>query len=152
MIRGAGDYLRTPLLVENRPGLNARVMLQTAVVCLILYAILIPLFHMWGAAAATCGAFLCMSVLSYREAQRIRRFCFESGRLLRVAAAGAASLLIIAFVRLANPVAEMGVSLIAVLVFVMGLLVTKFFTNEEKEMALRAWSYARGMLASTRSA
>lgn len=152
VIRGAGDYLRTPLLVENRPGLNARVMIWTAVICLSLYALLIPRFRLWGACAATLGAFVCMTGLSYREAQHLRRFSFEAGRLAKLTLAGGISLALMGLVRSSNIAAEIGIGLVSMLLFAVVLLMMNFFDQEERAAASRVWTYARTKLGNARAA
>ncbi len=152
VIRGAGDYWRTPLLVEDRPGLNARVMIWTALACLVFYATLIPRFHVWGAVAATLGAFVFMTALSFWEAQRLRHFHFETGRLLRIGICMGATLILLTVIRPQQMGWQIAMSAAAVLMFGVGLLASGFFEPEEREWAARAWRHTRGWLATARSA
>jgi O-antigen/teichoic acid export membrane protein len=77
--------LQSVFTAEGRPGLEARVNTVGSLVCLAGYALLIPKFRLWGAIIATLIGFGVILVYGFWEAQRVRRFRFEYGRLLRIA-------------------------------------------------------------------
>jgi O-antigen/teichoic acid export membrane protein len=145
VVRGMADFVRSPLLVENHSVLNARAVIWTSLVCLILYATLIPAYKAWGAVAATALSFVAMLILSFWEAQRIRRFSFEYGRLLKIAISGSTSLAIL----MINPgtlVPQIALSLLGMAVFAAGLVFTGFFQPDEKHLVFHAWQTARGWI------
>ncbi len=144
VVRGLADYLRSPLLVENRPGLTARVILWTAGICLLLCATLIPAFKAWGAVAATGLSFLAMAILSFIQAQRVRSFSFETGRLARIGIAGAASLLIMMFGS-GDWFSQTLISLIGLAVYAATLILSGFFQSQEREFAAKVLHAARAI-------
>jgi O-antigen/teichoic acid export membrane protein len=85
LIRALGAHLQSIFIVAGRPGLEARVNTIGSLACLAAYALLIPRFKLWGAVAATLIGFTVILVLSFWEAQRVRSFRFEYGRLARTA-------------------------------------------------------------------
>jgi O-antigen/teichoic acid export membrane protein len=81
VLRGLGDLFRTVFFVEKRTALDGIIVTFGAVVCLALYAILIPRMGLWGAAIATLVAFAAMLPVSVWRAQKLRTFAFEWKRL-----------------------------------------------------------------------
>jgi O-antigen/teichoic acid export membrane protein len=144
VVRGLADYVRSPLLVENRPGLTARVILWTAGICLVLYATLIPPFKAWGAVAATGLSFVAMAILSFVQAQRVRSFSFETGRLVRIGIAGAASLATMMFGS-GDVFSQTLISLAGLAVYGTALILSGFFQSEERDFASKALHAARAI-------
>lgn len=89
VIRAIGSHLRSAFLLEGKPAQESRVVWAGTVGCLILYWVLIPRYAMWGAIAATVAAFTIMLIVGYYQAQRVRRFEFEYGRIGVIMASGA---------------------------------------------------------------
>jgi O-antigen/teichoic acid export membrane protein len=90
VLRGVGDHLRTVFFVEKRTGFDAGVVSCGVVVCMALYAVLIPRMGAWGAAIATVSAFAAMAPMSFWLAQRIRRYSFEWKRIAVASCCGIA--------------------------------------------------------------
>jgi len=84
LIRALGAHLQSVFIVAGRPGLEARVNTIGSLACLAAYALLIPRFKVWGAVAATLIGFTVILFCSFWEAQRVRSFRFEYGRLARI--------------------------------------------------------------------
>jgi O-antigen/teichoic acid export membrane protein len=92
VIRAVGAHIQGIFVAEGTPGLEARVSLVGAGVCLGGYALLIPPFKVWGAVLATLFGFVAIFASGLYYAQRLRHFDFEYGRLLRIS--GAACLIV----------------------------------------------------------
>jgi O-antigen/teichoic acid export membrane protein len=88
VIRAVGAHLQSIFIAEGRPGLDARVSIVGAAVCMAAYAVLIPQFKLWGAVIATLLGFLTILIYGTYLAQRLRRFDLEYGRMLRIAGMG----------------------------------------------------------------
>jgi O-antigen/teichoic acid export membrane protein len=92
LIRSLGAHLQSVFTAEGKPGLEARVNTVGSIACLAAYALLIPPFKLWGAVAATLVGFFVTLCYGFWEAQRLRRFCFEYGKLVRITLFTAAAL------------------------------------------------------------
>jgi O-antigen/teichoic acid export membrane protein len=136
VVRGAGDYLRSVLLTENYPGLNARVTWIGVAVCVAGYAIGIPVFGIWGAAIATFTAFAVMAVLSFWEGQRVRPFSFEWSRLAWLGVFGTASMIVSTVVQMELWILQVVVAIVSIVIFFGGLFLMGFIKTEE-------WNAAR---------
>ena len=79
--RAVGDYFRNAFAVHRRTGKNVLVTLSGVVLGGITYSLLIPPLKLWGAAIATAITFIGMSLISYREAQKVYHYAFEWRRL-----------------------------------------------------------------------
>lgn len=84
LIRSTGAYFRSVFALNNVTRKDARVTWIGTVVCVLGYAALIPRFAAWGAVWATGAAVSVMFGVGLWEAQRVRRFEFEYGRLAAV--------------------------------------------------------------------
>jgi O-antigen/teichoic acid export membrane protein len=139
VLRGLGDLLRTVFFVEKRTAVDGLITTFGAVVCLVLYAILIPRMGVWGAAMATLGAFAAMVPVSLWRAQRLRRFAFEWKRLT-VASLCCGGLYLAGKLGLAL---ELGPAVMVAgagtLLFPLILLLAGFFNESEKAFARQAW-------------
>jgi O-antigen/teichoic acid export membrane protein len=102
VIRALGAHLQGVFVASGRPGLEARVNTVGSLACLAAYAVLIPRFKLWGAVAATVIGFTVILVYGFWEAQRVRAFQFEYGRLARIASFGIATVGLFQWVRPAN--------------------------------------------------
>jgi len=91
VIRAVGAHIQGIFTARGTPGLEARVSLVGGGVCMVSYAVLIPMFKVWGAVAATLIGFTTILVYGFYCAQRLRRFDFEYARLLRTALMGCVS-------------------------------------------------------------
>jgi O-antigen/teichoic acid export membrane protein len=126
VIRGGGDYLRTVLLTENRPGVNARVTWIGVGVCVAGYIVGIPPFGIWGAALATLVAFTVMFALSFWEGQRVRPFVFEWRRLTLLGVFGTLSMVLATVLQAEAWGQQIVFAILEMLLFAGGLLVTGF--------------------------
>jgi O-antigen/teichoic acid export membrane protein len=84
VLRAHGDYFRSALYVEGRPGTDTRINAVAAVVCVGLYATMIPRLGVAGAIGATAGAFLVAAILAWWSVARTKLYTVEAGRIVRV--------------------------------------------------------------------
>ena len=87
---GIGTYFELGLKLSNRTPLLGAIFAGTCVLCLGLYALLIPRFGMLGAVLATLVAFLVKAVWIYRVSRRAISIRYEFGRLSVAALAAVA--------------------------------------------------------------
>ena len=85
LIRALGAHVQSVFIVAGKPGLEARVNTVGSLACLVAYAVLIPRFKAAGAAWATLIGFTVILLYGFWQAQRLRAFPFEYGRLARIA-------------------------------------------------------------------
>jgi O-antigen/teichoic acid export membrane protein len=85
LIRALGAHLQSVFIVAGKPGLEARVNTVGSLACVVAYAVLIPRFKAAGAAWATLIGFTVILLYGFWQAQRLRAFPFEYGRLARIA-------------------------------------------------------------------
>lgn len=78
---GVGTYFELGLKLTNRTPLLGGIFAGTCVLCLGLYALLIPRFGMLGAVLATLAAFLVKAVWIYGASRRALPIRYEFGRL-----------------------------------------------------------------------
>jgi O-antigen/teichoic acid export membrane protein len=132
VLRGLGDHLRTVFFVEKRTEFDALVISCGVVVCIILYAALIPRMGAWGAAIATLIAFGAMVPISFWCAQRIRRYSFEWKRI-GVASACAAGLYAVDQMLIVHRfIPDLAVAALCCLAFPVLLGAAGFFDTAEK--------------------
>lgn len=137
LLRAVGAHFQGIFTAEGKPFSEGKVNTVGAIVCVAAYALLIPPFKLWGAVYATLFGFLVILIYSYFEAQRVRYFRFEYGRLLRIVCFAPTLLVVFCFLRPANLWLEAGLaSLFTVLYGV--ILLFYCFGSEERESALAA--------------
>ena len=68
-------------LVDGETMTDAILNWQVGGVCLVGYAVLIPLYKLWGAVAATLGTFILLTVLARMNAYRLRPYALERRRI-----------------------------------------------------------------------
>ncbi len=81
VVRAQGDYLRLSLWLDKRVAADALLNWTGALFCAAAYAMLIPRWKLWGAAAATLLTFCVVLAIAFRIAQRARAFKLEYKRL-----------------------------------------------------------------------
>lgn len=126
LIRTVGAHFRCVFLLEGRTAKELKVTATGTAVCVAGYALLIPVWKLWGAVASTLAAFAAMFVVGLWESQRVRRFSYEFGRIAAGAAAAAGLGLVFAVARPQQAWAQFSVavvlaSLYPVLLVVLGL-------------------------------
>jgi O-antigen/teichoic acid export membrane protein len=82
---GVGTYFELSLKLTNRTPLLGAIFAGTCVLCLGLYALLIPRYGMLGAVLATAAAFVVKALWVYRESRRSFPIRYEFGRLAAAA-------------------------------------------------------------------
>lgn len=82
VLNGIGSYFEMGLKFTNKTPLLSAIFAGTCVLCLALYAILIPRYGMFGAVLATVVAFGVKAVWVYAVAERAYPIRFEFGRLV----------------------------------------------------------------------
>jgi O-antigen/teichoic acid export membrane protein len=85
VLNGIGSYFEMGLKFTNRTPLLGAIFAGTCVLCLGLYALLIPRYGMFGAVVATAIAFAVKAVWVYVMAERVYPIRFEFGRLAPMA-------------------------------------------------------------------
>jgi O-antigen/teichoic acid export membrane protein len=133
VLRGLGDQFRNVFFLENRTGRDAKVGVVGVIVCLLGYFFLIPRFKAWGAIAATGGAFLVMTVFSYRQAQQTRQFGYEIKRLAKIGVSAGTSGLVCFLIPSRGITVDCLVGLGCLGLFVALLLLLKFPDHEETD-------------------
>ena len=133
VIRGLGDYFRSVFGIHNRPELNTKVTFGAVIATLIAYAVLIPLFRLWGAALATLLGFLAMDAFAFLEAQKVRAYAFEWKRMLLIVAAGAVAVGCSLVVRPSSVLMQGVVAVLSTALFPAALWVMGFFDANEKD-------------------
>jgi O-antigen/teichoic acid export membrane protein len=123
LIRSLGAHLQSVFTAEGKPDIEARANVVGAFACFAAYALLIPLFKLWGAVAATLAGFSVILIYSFWEAQRLRRFSYEYNRLLRIAVVTTASICGFFMVSPSGLVAQCGVAAL----FTVGHVLSLFF-------------------------
>lgn len=81
LVRAFGDFFRSFLIVQKRPGVDSWLNWLGAAICLLGYITLIPAYGPWGAAWATLGGFSVVLIGSLVWLQRTLPLPFEWGRL-----------------------------------------------------------------------
>lgn len=89
--RSISEFMRSLFLEAGRPGIDAVITWLGAAVCIGAYAGLIPFFGVWGAAYATLIAFGVLAAIAIVWSYRLRRYRVEGTRLVKIAAATAAT-------------------------------------------------------------
>lgn len=88
---GIGTYFELGVKLRDKTASLGIIFMGTALLCLGLYAVLIPRYGMFGAVAATLVAFLVKAIWVYVVSQRAYPIRFEFGRLLPLAVAAIAA-------------------------------------------------------------
>jgi O-antigen/teichoic acid export membrane protein len=144
VIRGLGDFFRSVFGIHNRPHLNAKVTFGAVVATMIAYAVLIPLFRMWGAAMATVLGFLVMDGLALYEAQKVRAYAFEWRRMLLILLASALAVGCALLLRPSSLLLQGVVAVSSTALFPAALWTLGFFDADEKD-AIRTWRHRIGV-------
>jgi O-antigen/teichoic acid export membrane protein len=133
VIRSEGDFFRSALHLDGRVGRDARLNWSGAIICLIAYATLIPLWKSWGAIAATTVTFAFLLVLAWKEAVRLRPYYIETKRLVLLSIT-AVSIVVIAKSLQHGPwITQCLVAVAAALAYPALLWALRFFTTNEKQ-------------------
>jgi O-antigen/teichoic acid export membrane protein len=141
VIRGLGDQFRNVFFIENRTGSDAQTSTVGSILCLAGYALLIPPFKMWGAAAATLGAFIGLAFYSYWKSQRIKKYHYEWQRLAKIGFSALAASAVAIAVAPEGIGAQFLVGAGGLLVYLVLLATSGFFTREEIETVKEAQDY-----------
>ena len=84
VLRSFADFFAIPITYAYQTKRIAAIRITAAILCLGLYAVLIPRWTTFGAAYATVGVFAYLLFLLYRFGQRATRHDYHVGSLLRV--------------------------------------------------------------------
>jgi O-antigen/teichoic acid export membrane protein len=131
VIRGLGDQFRNVFFLENQTVSDAKTSTLGSILCLLGYVTLIPLFKMWGAVAATLGAFTCVAAYSYWKAQQIKKYHYEVKRLLKI---GFCAVVAVVVAQLGMPEGlgpQFLVGIGGIVLYLVLLATSGFFTREE---------------------
>lgn len=146
VIRSLGDQMRTCLRVEGQTWQEAKITGLATVFCLIAYAALIPPFGVWGAVWATVLTFLAMLVLSVWISQKVRRFGFELGRLLKLAAAAGAAVAVSYLWSPETLALQLAAGVLCLCLYGGILLLLGVFEADERRLAAQQWAGLRQRL------
>jgi len=91
LLHGLGTYFELGLKLRDRTQFLGVILVASCLLCVGLYALLIPRLGMLGAVLATDVAFLVRMILVYVVSQRVYPLRFEFGRTVGVAAVTAAA-------------------------------------------------------------
>jgi O-antigen/teichoic acid export membrane protein len=137
-VKAVGDFLRCLFIAQGRPGYDAISNWMGAAVCLAAYATLIPRFGIWGAAVATLIAFAVMGVISVIWTYRMKPWRIEPVRLLKVGMALAISVSPFGFLPATSLAAQLGTAALSIVLFPTVILLSRFLTAGEIEVATAA--------------
>jgi O-antigen/teichoic acid export membrane protein len=146
LLRALGDQARSVFSIEKRTGKYVNVNFVAAVVCLGLYATLIPRYRVWGAVWATLGGFAIYCAASFWEAQRLRHFDLEYRRMASLVIL---SILCVGVATLLSPAGfwiQVGVGLLLFLAWCAVLLGIGFFDEAERRLAAETFASVRHRL------
>jgi O-antigen/teichoic acid export membrane protein len=133
--------------VSKRTGPKPLILLISGVVVMTMYAVLIPRFHMVGAAWATLAGYVTFAAVSFWFAQRTYRIEYEWPRMLRVLGAG---IVLYASVGWSVPTSILGVvlRLTALTAYVFWVCSDFVSTADERKLVLdnlrKGWNKLRG--------
>jgi O-antigen/teichoic acid export membrane protein len=132
--RGVGDQARSIFSIHKLPGKHLHVTLIGAAACAILYSTLIPPFGAWGAVFATLGTFLLMMFLSVWQAQRIRSYPLEYGRMLHIVASAAAAVVLYSVIHPQGSLLQITVATLILAAWGVYGVAAGLIQSDEKEM------------------
>jgi O-antigen/teichoic acid export membrane protein len=136
VFRGLGDYFRNVFFLSKKTGKDAVIMWAGALLCVAGYVVLIPWLKLWGAILATGISFVGMLVLSFVEAQRVRRFALDLGRLAWIVGSGVAVVAVFGLVQETHIVWQLLAGTGCVIAYVAVLLLFRVVYKED-EMRVR---------------
>ncbi len=139
VIRTVGTHVRSVFLLENATSIEGVVTALGGVLCVVAYVVLIPMFKVWGAVAATWVAFCGMSIVGYWMAQKKRAFPFERRRLALIAVVTVAFMAAYAAVPSLTFWQDVAVTTVAGCVYPVVLWVLGFLDPDEKRLLRSAW-------------
>jgi O-antigen/teichoic acid export membrane protein len=149
VIRGLGDQFRNVFLMENRTGSDAQISMVGSLLCLAAYVLLIPRYKMWGAAAATLIAFVALAAFSYWKSQRIKKYHYETRRLVKIGVSAMAAGAVALVVSPEGVGGQLLVGVASLALYVVLLVASGFFTRDEiesvKEFQVYVWQRAVGV-------
>ncbi len=146
LFRSLGDFPRSVLNVEKKTSKYITINASGGVTCMVLYAILIPRFGLWGAVIATVIGFFAYMIVSHVVAQRVRRFELQYGRCIHVLIC---TLICVGANVWLNPqgfLLQTGVGLLLFVAWWLMLAGTGFFDEAERRMVGEALSGLRKRL------
>jgi O-antigen/teichoic acid export membrane protein len=129
--RGIGDYFRGVFAIAKKPSRNVTVTAFGVAITLTGYALLIPPYKGWGAAAATAITFVGMGAVAFWQASRVRVFAYEWRRIALIVGTSIAVTAGALALRPASVLGQVGVAVAALIAFPAALYVTGFFEREE---------------------
>jgi O-antigen/teichoic acid export membrane protein len=139
VLRGAGDHVRRVFMVENRTELELGVNLAATAACLLAYSLLIPSYKSTGAAVATVAAFLVTGTVGFWQAQRVRKFLFETRRLAMLFGSAVSMLCVRALLHPKGFWPQIWIGAACTLGFVLVLLAARFPEKDEVEAIRSHW-------------
>lgn len=139
VIRTIAAHFRTIFLTEDRTEKEAQVTWTGALFCLAAYTVLIPLFRLWGAVAATSLAFSVMFVFSFWKAQRVRLFTFEYRRLALIVLVASATAMGFYLTRPESLWLQLALGTLFAGLYPVALLLFDFFHADEKLVIAGFW-------------
>ncbi len=104
---------------------------STAALNVILNLILIPRFHIWGAAISTLIAFAVRTVIYYIMNQKIYPIPFENQRMLKIAIGSALVYFLSTTVHFSGLAMNIAVKTMLMILLIVGLGLLRFFTERE---------------------
>ena len=142
IFRGLGDQARAVFNLEKKTSRHIAANLGGALPCLVLYAVLIPRYGVWGAVGATCGGFGCYLLASLWNAQRVRHFNLEFGRWAKVLVSSLACMAAGVWIHVQGIIPQILTGMALLAVWVGLLFATRFFSASEREVI---WETIAGM-------
>jgi O-antigen/teichoic acid export membrane protein len=152
VIRGAGDHVRGVFSLCNRPAKHLHVTSVGAAACLAAYALLIPALHLWGAAWGTLVGFVAMTAASIYWGQKLRRYDFEYGRMMRLLVYSAAALAPLELIRPQSFWPQVGLGVLLFAAWTAAVLFTGLLQADEREKLAALIGSIRAALGPKREA
>jgi O-antigen/teichoic acid export membrane protein len=135
LIRGMGSFWSNTFLLDKRSGLVARTTWMGGVVCLLAYALLIPVYGLWGAVAATLMGFSAMAGYALWKSQRVRPFRYEYGRWAKIVGCGMAAALPSVLLHPGEFWVQIALGFACIGLFAVLLVAARFATEGERHAA-----------------
>ncbi len=134
VIRTVGAHFRCVFLLEGQTSKEVQVTAVGTLTCLAGYSILIPRYRVWGAVASTVAGFAAMFAVGLWQAQKVRRYAYEYGRLAAVGVTTTALIVLFVFAKPQNPFLQIGLGMVLAGVYPLVLLWLGFADDEERNL------------------
>jgi O-antigen/teichoic acid export membrane protein len=136
VLRAEADYFRFLLYVDGRTSADAALITVSAVICVAGYALLIPIYKLGGAVAATFLAFVVLTAGARLVARQKRPYPIERHRLVHLSLPAAGILAALVWLDIGPGWGQWALACAAVAAYPFLLTITGFFQAGERAALL----------------